>query len=143
MSDDEKLQALVANLKMMEDYLNELTQREQMVVTQVIQSRGAIEALKNLTSGTQEVLVPLGSSVYMKMKSSSDIDDLIVGIGANIAVAKKKDAALSSLDESMKALESLGANIQAQKNELAQKIGSARAELNQMVQLAQSNPGMA
>ena len=143
MSDNEKLQSVAANLKMMEDFLNELSQREQMVISQVIQSRGASEAVKNLNSGVQEVLVPLGSSVYLKMKSSSDIGKLIVGIGANIAVEKSKDEALLSLDESVKALEGLNASIQAQKNELAQRIGSARAELNDIVQQAQSKQGMA
>jgi len=143
MSDNEKLQSVAANLKMMEDYLNELSQREQMVIAQVIQGRGAIEAVKNLNSGVKEVLVPLGSSVYMKMKLSSDIGKLIVSIGANIAVEKSKDEALLSLDESMNALDGLSTNIQAQKNELAKKIGSARAELNEIVQQAQSKQGMA
>ncbi len=143
MSDNEKLQSVAANLKMMEDFLNELSQREQMVISQVIQSRGASEAVKNLNSGVQEVLVPLGYSVYLKIKSSSDIGKLIVGIGANIAVEKSKDEALLSLDESVKALEGLNASIQAQKNELAQRIGSARAELNDIVQQAQSKQGMA
>ena len=143
MSDNEKLQAVAANLKMMEDYLNELSQREQMVIAQVIQGRGAIEAVKNLNSGVKEVLVPLGSSIYMKMKLSSDIGKLIVSIGANIAVEKSKDEALLSLDESMNALDGLSTNIQAQKNELAKKIGSARAELNEIVQQAQSKQGMA
>ncbi len=143
MSDNEKLQSVAASLKMMEDFLNELSQREQMVIAQVIQSRGASEAVKNLNSGVQEVLVPLGSSVYLKMKSSSDIGKLIVGIGANIAVEKSKDEALLSLDESVKALEGLNTSIQAQKNELAQRIGAARAELNDIVQQAQSKQGMA
>ncbi len=143
MSDNEKLQSVAANLKMMEDYLNELSQREQMVIAQVIQGRGAIEAVKNLNSGVKEVLVPLGSSIYMKMKLSSDIGKLIVSIGANIAVEKSKDEALLSLDESMNALDGLSTNIQAQKNELAKKIGSARAELNEIVQQAQSKQGMA
>lgn len=143
MSGNEKLQVVAANLKMMEDFLNELSQREQMVIAQVIQSKGASEAVKNLNSGVQELLVPLGSSVYLKMKSSSEIGKLIVGIGANIAVEKSKEEALLSLDESVKALEGLNTSIQAQKNELAQRIGSARAELNEIVQQAQSKQGMA
>ena len=143
MSGNEKLQVVAANLKMMEDFLNELSQREQMVIAQVIQSKGASEAVKNLNSGVQELLVPLGSSVYLKMKSSSEIGKLIVGIGANIAVEKSKEEALLSLDESVKALEALNTSIQAQKNELAQRIGSARAELNEIVQQAQSKQGMA
>jgi len=53
MSDQEKLQSVAANLKMMEDYLNELTQREQMVTAQVIQTKGASEAVKSLNSGAQ------------------------------------------------------------------------------------------
>lgn len=143
MSDQEKLQSVAANLKMMEDYLNELTQREQMVTAQVIQTKGASEAVKSLNSGAQEILVPLGSSVYMKMKSSSDIGKLVVGIGANIAVEKSKDEALLSLDESAKALEGLNTSIQTQRNELTQRIGAARAELNQIVQQAQPKQGMA
>jgi len=143
MSDQEKLQSVAANLKMMEEYLNELTQRAQMVTAQVIQSRGASEAVKSLNSGAQEILVPLGSSVYLKLKSSSDIGKLIVGIGANVAVEKSKDEALDSLDESAKALEGLNTSIQTQRNELEQRIGAARAELNEIVQQAQSKQGMA
>jgi len=143
MSDQEKLQSVAANLKMMEDYLNELTQREQMVTAQVIQTKGASEAVKSLNSGAQEILVPLGSSVYMKIKSSSDIGKLVVGIGANVAVEKNKDEALLSLDESAKALEGLNTSIQTQRNELTQRIGAARAELNQIVQQAQPKQGMA
>ncbi len=143
MSDQEKLQSVAANLRMMEDYLNELTQRAQMVTAQVIQSRGASEAVKSLNSGAQEILVPLGSSVYLKLKSSSDIGKLVVGIGANVPVEKSKDEALVSLDESVKALEGLNTSIQAQRNELEQRIGAARAELNEIVQQAQSKQGMA
>ncbi|MCZ6616425.1 MAG: prefoldin subunit alpha [Thaumarchaeota archaeon] len=143
MSDQEKLQSVAANLKMMEEYLNELTQRAQMVTGQVIQGRGASEAVKSLNSGAQEILVPLGSSVYLKLKSSSDIGKLVVGIGANVAVEKSKDEALVSLDESVKALEGLNTSIQAQRNELEQRIGAARAELNEIVQQAQSKQGMA
>ena len=143
MSDQEKLQSVAANLKMLEDYLNELTQRAQMVTGQVIQGRGASEAVKSLNSGAQEILVPLCSSVYLKLKSSSDIGKLVVGIGANVAVEKSKDEALVSLDESVKALEGLNTSIQAQRNELEQRIGAARAELNEIVQQAQSKQGMA
>ncbi|MCZ6613138.1 MAG: prefoldin subunit alpha [Thaumarchaeota archaeon] len=143
MSDQEKLQSVAANLKMMEEYLNELTQRAQMVTGQVIQGRGASEAVQSLNSGAQEILVPLGSSVYLKLKSSSDIGKLVVGIGANVAVEKSKDEALVSLDESVKALEGLNTSIQAQRNELEQRIGAARAELNEIVQQAQSKQGMA
>ena len=70
-------------------------------------------------------------------------DPLIVGIGANVDVEKSKDDALLSLDESVKALEGLNTSIQAQRNELEQRIGAARAELNQIVQQAQSKQGMA
>ena len=88
-------------------------------------------------------MVPLGSSVYLKLKSSSDIGKLVVGIGANVAVEKSKDEALVSLDESVKALEGLNTSIQVQRNELEQRIGAARAELNEIVQQAQSKQGMA
>ncbi len=128
---------------MMEDYLNDLTQRAQMITSQVIQTKGASEAVKSLNSGAQEILVPLGSSVYLKLKSSAQIGKLVVGIGANVAVEKGKDEALLSLDESAKALEGLNTSIQAQRNELSQRIGASRAELNEMVQQAQSKQGMA
>ena len=141
MSEEENLQALVSQMKLIEAYLNDLISKETTVSRLIEEGRFAIDAIRNM-SGTDNVqaLMPIGIGVYMQ-SSVASVDKLLVSIGSGVAIEKSKDDAINYIESRIKELEVALRNISSQKQDLAMKMEEARAEANTAVQKLQKKSG--
>jgi len=121
MGDEEKVQSLIAELKILESYFNEANTRQAMITNAIIESSAAQEALQGLLKENSEVLVPIGGGLYIYSQAQRP-DKLLVNIGANVVVEKTKEDALSFLDIRMKDLEKAQETLESQKNEFKNRI---------------------
>jgi prefoldin alpha subunit len=138
---EESLQELVAQMKLIETYLNDIISKEATVTRLIEEGRSAIDAIRNM-SGTDHVqaLMPIGIGVYMQTSVAS-VDKLLVSIGSGVAIEKSKDEAINYIESRIKELEVALRTMSSQKQDLAMKMEQARAEANATVQKLQKKSG--
>ncbi len=130
MSEQEKLQSLSIELRMLEGYFSEINTRESLLTRAVVESRAALEAIRSFpNSEVSDFLVPIGGGVFIEA-SAKPLEKLIVNIGANVMVEKTKDGTISFLEERTKGIENAISNLEAQKAELAKRIDTNRAAIS-------------
>ena len=141
MSEEEKLQALVGQMKMIEAYLNDILSKEAAVSRLIEEGRSTIDAIRSL-SGTDHVqtLMPIGIGVYMQA-SVAAVGKLLVSVGSGIAIEKSKDDAIAYIETRIKELETALRSMFSQKQDLEMKMEQTRAEVNAMVQKIQRKSG--
>ncbi len=123
---------MVLELKVLESYYNELSARESIVARAIVDNRATIEAIKSMPAGPDsEILVPLGAGVLIKV-CSPITDKLLLNLGADVVVEKSKEDVLNYLNARAEELEAAITSISRQKAELANKINTQRAEVNNM-----------
>lgn len=137
MSQEEKLQALVAQLKVYEAYLNDIIAREGTVARLMEEGRQAIEAIRSI-AGKEAVqaLMPIGIGVYLSASASPD-SKVLVNIGSGVAIEKSRDEAISYVESRLKEMEVALRSMMGQKQELAARMEQTRAEVNNFLQKMQ------
>lgn len=134
MSDEEKLQAAIAELRILEAYYNEATARESLVTKAVLENRAAIESVKGLpVDAESELLVPIGGGLLIHSKAQP-VQKLIVSVGADVAVEKTREEALAFLEQRLGDLEKGAVTLAGQRSDLARKIASAREQIGGLVE---------
>jgi len=132
-SGEEKLQSLVAELRILEGYLNEVNARESALANAMIERRAALEALRSLDEDNDsELLVPIGGRLFINSRASPP-EKLVVSIGANVAVEKTREDANAFVDNRMKDLEKAISETGFQKNNLRSRIDAANAIVRTMI----------
>jgi prefoldin alpha subunit len=137
LSQEEKLQALVAQLKVYEAYLNDIIAREGTVARLMEEGRQAIEAIRSI-AGKEAVqaLMPIGIGVYLSASASPD-SKVLVNIGSGVAIEKSRDEAISYVESRLKEMEVALRSMMGQKQELAARMEQTRAEVNNFLQKMQ------
>lgn len=134
LSDEEKLQAAIAELRILEAYYNEVAARESLLGKAMLENRAAIESVKGLPEDSEsELLVPIGGGLFIHSKAQP-IEKLVVSLGADVAIEKTREEALAFLEQRLSEFEKAAAALVGQRNELARKIGEARAAIGAFVE---------
>lgn len=137
MSDEEKVQSLMVELRILETYYNEIEGRESMAARALVEGRTALEALKALSTDTSsDVLVPIGGGFFIKSNIPS-IEKLIVSVGADVAVEKTKDDAIKFMEERVSEMERAVSTLEGQKVELARRIEAGRLAVSKLAEQLQ------
>ncbi len=141
MSEEEKLQTLVSQIKLLEAYIDDMQSRESTVVRMIEEGRFAIDAMMTL-SGADDVqtLMPIGIGVYMQA-SVAPSGKLLISIGSGIAIEKSKDDAINYIESRVKELEVALRTLLSQKQDLAMKMEQTKAEVNAVYQGLQKKSG--
>jgi len=133
-SEQERLQSLAIELRMLEGYFNEINTRESLLARAVMESRAALEAIRSFPSNeVSDFLVPIGGGVFIEA-SAKPPDKLIVNIGANVMVEKTKEGIINFLEERAKEIGNAISNLEAQKAELAKRIDANRAAISSILE---------
>ncbi len=139
MSEEEKIQALVSQMKLYEAYLNDIASRENTVARLMEEGRLAIEAIKNISGqDAVQTLMPIGIGIYMQTSTSSN-NKLLINIGAGVAIEKSKDDAVTYVESRLKEMEVALRSMMSQKQELATRMEQTRAEVNTILQKIQKS----
>ncbi|GIU72303.1 MAG: hypothetical protein KatS3mg003_1782 [Candidatus Nitrosocaldaceae archaeon] len=131
MSMDERLQNMIAQLKSMEAYLNDLVTKEAAVVRLIEEGKLAAEALRGLTKSA-DVLMPIGMGVYVQSLIKEDAK-FLVNVGAGISIEKKREDAIAFIENRLRELEAALNNITSQKRDIQLRMEQMRREANELV----------
>ena len=137
MSDEERLQSLIVEIRILETYYNELENRESIAGRAIVEGRAALDTLKALgTDTSSEALVPIGGGFFIK-STTPPIDTLVVTVGADVAVEKTKDDAIRFMEERLGQLEQAVSTLETQKSELARRIEAGRLGISKIAEQQQ------
>lgn len=128
-SEEERMNRLIMESRMLESTFNELTSRQGMLERLLIESRASLETIKQIGSAaTEEVLIPVGAGILMRAAPPKS-DKVLVGIGASVVVEKSKEDAEKILEARAKDLEENIIAILTQRNQIAQRLETDRRTL--------------
>ncbi len=131
---EQKLNQLVAELRVLEAYYQEIELRRQSASAALLDSRSATEALNVLsTSSPNEMLVPIGGGLLLTV-TAPPARKFIVNIGAGVATEKSFDSAKIFLHSRESELEKAVTNLEQQRREVGSRLEAGRSALNQMSQ---------
>jgi prefoldin alpha subunit len=132
-SEEERMNRLLVESRMLESTFNELTNRQGMLERMLIESRASLETIKGVASAaTDEVLIPVGAGVMLR-GSPPKADKVLVSIGANVVIEKTKDEAEKILEGRAKEIEENIIAILSQRNQIAQRLEVDRRTLQAFI----------
>ncbi len=133
-SEEERMNRLIVESRMLESTFNELTNRQGMLERMLIESRSSLETLKEVGSeATEEVLVPVGAGVLLRA-SPPKADKVLVSVGASVVIEKTKEDAEKILERRSKDLEENIVAILSQRNQIAQRLEVDRRTLQAFIE---------
>ncbi len=139
-SEEERMNRLLVESRMLESTFNELTNRQGMLERMLIESRASLDTIKEIGSTvTDEVLVPVGAGVMLR-GSPPKADKVLVGIGANVVVEKSREEAVKILEERAKNIEENIIAILSQRNQIAQRLEADRRTLQAFIDRQEQQP---
>ena len=131
-SEEERMNRLLVESRMLESTFNELTNRQGMLERMLIESRASLQTIKDVGSASDEVLIPVGAGVLLRA-SPPKSDKVLVGIGANVVVEKTKEEAEKMLEGRAKNLEENIITLLSQRNQIAQRLEADRRTLQAFI----------
>lgn len=131
---EEKAQALLQQMQVLEAYMADMLQREEAVVKLIQEASGAIESMAALKEDeSYETLVPAGLGTYFRATIQPK-EKIIVNIGAGAAIEQDKATAINYVESRIKELEIALQQIHVQKQDIAMRIEQGQQEMNHLLQ---------
>ena len=121
----EQIKQKYMHMKMLEQQIEKMQEQMQTFDTQlqeISSMKSAVEEIKTVKSGA-EILVPLATGIFVKA-SIKQPDHVLVNVGAQTAVPRQADEALTMLNDQLVEIEKLKHNFSQQLEQMTQK-GSA------------------
>jgi len=130
---EETINALMVEVRVLENTYNELSARQNLLERALVENRAALDALKGLGDKPEdEVLMQIGGGAMLRSRPPST-DKVLVSVGANVVIEKPTAEAVALLEGRSREVEKSIMSIAGQRNELAQRLESDRQALNAYV----------
>jgi prefoldin alpha subunit len=132
--EEEELRRLSIEMRYLEQTAETLQQRISMMnaaMTDLTYANMTLDALEKEKENA-ELLVPIGSSSYIKVKLAST-DKVIVGVGASVSIEKTLPEAKEIVKERLSELEKTMGSAQQQFAQVAQRINVGRNRLESLL----------
>ncbi|MCS7116903.1 MAG: prefoldin subunit alpha [Nitrososphaerota archaeon] len=141
LNDEERLQSLIAELRMVEAQLNVVNSQISIVANAIMDNRAALEALKSLPKDSNsEALTPIGGGVFVKANILPPTK-LVVNVGANTTIEKTYDETISFIENRLKELEKVISTLEDQRISYAKRVEELRLLISKMVEEIQRRQG--
>jgi prefoldin alpha subunit len=132
-SDEEKLNNLVVETRVLEGTYNELTARQNLLERALMENRAALDAIKGLSSEKpEEVLVQIGGGVMVRSPPPST-DKVFVNIGANVVLEKTSEEATAIIEGRARDVETSIMTLLGERNQIAERLEADRQVLQAML----------
>ena len=131
--DEEEFRKIATEVRLLESTAQAIQSRINFVnaaLTELNLAKMNLEGLEKEKIETS-LLVPIGGGSYVKAKLES-IENVVVGIGAGVAVEKTFNEAKNILSKRIEELEKLYGRLQQQLSQISQKIQEDRAKLEEI-----------
>jgi len=128
----EEIQQKVLEFQILESSLRILEQREALIIEKLEElkrTKAALEELKNVK--LRDAMIPLGSSNFISGKIT-DTENVVIGVGAGVAIKKKREDALKFVEDKIKELESSSVSISSQAEEILQRLRNLQNEIEKL-----------
>lgn len=136
-SEEEKINALVVEIRLLENTYNELTARQSIVERVVVESKAALDAIIGLSDvKPNQILVPIGAGAMLKFPAP-ETDKVMINIGSDVVIEKSKEEAITMLQNRLKEAENSLNTLMTQRNQVAQRLEADRQLLESLVRQAQ------
>jgi prefoldin alpha subunit len=136
---EQELQTKLVQLKYLEDYLQDLLARENLLITSFNDIENAEETVNELSKKNGfETLVYIGGGMYVYGRIDSR-DKVLVNVGANVVIEKKFNDALTFLQERKEEIKRILNDIDQQKQQTASAIQKLREEVEDNIRKKQSS----
>ena len=134
---EEAVNALVVEIRVLEGTYNEMTARQNLLERALLEGRAALDSIKGVDAqDSGEILTQIGGGALLRSKPPST-DTVLISVGSNVVIEKKKDEAVAILEERSRDIEKTLVSILGQRNELAARLNSDRELLNNLVASSQ------
>jgi prefoldin alpha subunit len=132
-SEEERVNNLVAEIRVLESTFNELSGRQNLLERILIETRSSLDTLAGLGSAkTEEVLVPVGAGILLRA-SPPATDKVLVNVGANVVVEKSKEYATKFMEARAAEIEENIVAIATQRNQIAQRLDGDRRVIQEII----------
>ncbi|UCE57890.1 MAG: prefoldin subunit alpha [Candidatus Bathyarchaeota archaeon] len=132
-SEEETFRRLAVELRMMEGTAEALQSRINLVNAALTELRVSNMTLTGLEKEKKDaqLFVPIGGGSYIKAKLAS-ADEVVVGIGANVAVERTTKEAKENLENRLAELEKTITSLGQQFGQVIEKIREDRARIEEL-----------
>ena len=132
-NEEETINALVVETRVLESTYNELSARQNLLERALLESRSALGAIKGLAENpSSEVLTQIGGGAMLRSPPPST-DKVLVSIGTGVVVEKPRDEAVALLEERTREFEKTIVSLLGQRNDIAERLNSDREALNSLL----------
>jgi prefoldin alpha subunit len=132
-SDEDRVNNLVAEARMLENALNELAARQNFLERILMESRTSVDTIKGLDStASEEMLIPVGGGVLLRSVPPK-LDKILVNIGANVMVEKTKEETIKIMEQRAQQLEEDLIAMVNQRNQIADRLDKDRRALQTLL----------
>jgi prefoldin alpha subunit len=136
-TEEETVNALVVELRVLEQTYNEFTGRQNLLERALLESRAALDAIKGLADQpAKETLTQIGGGAMLRSPPPS-VENVMVAVGSGVVIEKPREEAVALLEERSRDLEKSIVSLIGQRNEIAQRLNSDRQALNSMLSQSQ------
>jgi len=131
---EQKISEMVQQSKILESYLNDILTREAALTRLIGEAQLASEGLQSLSSDSPvETMVPLGVGTYVR-STIEPVKNLLVSVGAGIAIEKSKNETISYIESKIKEFEIGIGQLNRQKEQITTRLTQIQNELNMIIQ---------
>ncbi len=124
---------MIQESKLLESYYNDVVSKESLLHRLLEESHNSFEAIKNLSLDSETLsLVPLGIGIYVK-SAIYPIDKVLVNVGANVVIEKKKDDAVNFIEHRIKEFETAAKQLSSQKQQISYRMMEIQNTVNSFV----------
>jgi len=139
LSDDENAQAIAVQLKLLEDYYQDLLNRESILLRLYREDKASLASMTALKDAkSAELLVPIGGGTRLPVTFTGG-GKVVVDVGAGVALEKSPEDAISFLNSRIKELEDTLGKVASQKREVADRLQFYQQQLD-MTQAPREKP---
>jgi prefoldin alpha subunit len=131
---EQKISEMVQQSKILESYLNDILTREAALTRLIGEAQLASEGLQSLSSDAPvETMVPLGIGTYVR-STIEPVKNLLVSVGAGIAIEKSKNETISYIESKIKEFEIGIGQLNRQKEQITTRLTQIQNEINMIIQ---------
>lgn len=136
-SAEETANALVVEIRVLENTYNEMTARQNLLERALLEGRAALESIKELKGqDVGEVITQVGGGAMLRAKPPST-ETVLISIGSNLVIEKPRDEAVAMLEERSRDIEKTIVSLAGQRNEIGERLNSDREILNNLMTRSQ------
>jgi len=130
LSSDDETQALAVQLKLLEDYFEDLSGRESILMRLYREDRASLTSMTALKDAkSADLLVPIGGGAQLPVSYTGG-GKLVVDVGAGVYLEKTPEEAISFLTSRVKEVEDTLGKISSQKREVAERLQVYQQQLD-------------